>query len=62
MTDCYLECYSRAAGPMDAAALSEPWDKAFAGEVITDGGCPVVTQICPKGSTRVGCPSAPPLQ
>lgn len=56
MTDCYLKCYSESARQLNPAQLSEPWKKAFAGEVIADGGCPVVHQICPPGSTRPGCP------
>ena len=41
MTDCYLQCYSDAAGKMDPNALSEPWDKAFAGQVCIGGTLPV---------------------
>eukprot|EP01047_Picozoa_sp_COSAG01_P047600 COSAG01_NODE_4564_length_4919_cov_6.477386_1_plen_62_part_00 len=56
MTDCYLRCYSEAARSLTPHQLSEPWSRAFAGEVAADGGCPVVHQICKPGSTRPGCP------
>lgn len=58
MTDCYLKCYSATSGRMSHTELTVPWMKAFQGEDPTDGGCPLVHQICPVGSQRPGCPHA----
>ena len=58
MADCYLKCYSDTSRRMTPVELSAPWMKAFQGEDPADGGCPVVHQICPPGSTRKGCPQS----
>jgi hypothetical protein len=36
--------------------LRKPWGVAFAKEDESEGGCPVVKQICASGSKRSGCP------
>ena len=41
----YLKCYSEAAGQMSHTDMSAPWLKAFQGEDISLGGCPVVHKI-----------------
>ena len=41
----YLKCYSEAAGRMSHTDMSAPWLKAFQGEDISLGGCPVVHKI-----------------
>ena len=56
MTNCYLKCYSDSVRKLTPVQLSVPWNKAFAGEVVVDGGCPVVRQVCPPSSARPGCP------
>ena len=56
MTDCYLKCYSETTTQMTPKDLMKPWGIAFTTEDTSEGGCPVVKQICDSGSKRSGCP------
>jgi hypothetical protein len=42
-SECYLKCYSDATNRMTEAEITVPWDKAFASDDVTKGGCPSIT-------------------